>query len=183
MSKYTIELNNEQVEGLKSTSKALKEISQLLVQMADYLVEPKEEVEDNAFPKKGDDYYYMDTCGVVRNRTCVDLVGDTTDSDIMRIAIGNVFRTREEAEFTVERLKVLAELRKYAKGYKFKKGGNSKWYIYCDIYSRTICIDHVVASNFGYGCVYFADEYDAQLAIDNIGEDRLKKYYFMVEED
>ena len=103
------------------------------------------------------------------------------DNDHNRLRFGNVFLTEEDAKFASERLKVIAELKKYAKKFSDEEWLNQsieKHYIIFDYE------DHVI--NIGYVCVtkvsdiYFESEEKAQEAIESVGEDRVKKYYLGV---
>lgn len=99
-----------------------------------------------------------------------------------RLAIGNVLRTREEAEFEVERLKVIHELKMYAEPKSVKWDGEKKHvYIVYDMSSNNIKIEYC----FWYkrDSLYFSSEDRVREAIKAVGEDRVKKYYLGVEED
>ena len=94
-----------------------------------------------------------------------------------------MFLKKKEAKFAVERLKVIAELKKYAKEFSDEEWLNQsivKHYIIFDYE------DHVI--NIGYVCftkvsdIYFESEEKAQEAIEAVGEDRIKKYYLGVKE-
>lgn len=88
--------------------------------------------------------------------------------------MGNAFLTREEAEFERERKKVETILRKYSS--PFEWGGNN--YCLC-LYSRT-SIRSGLNSVYNYGLPCFKSEEIVQKVIDEIGEDRLIKYWFGV---
>lgn len=101
------------------------------------------------------------------------------------LAIGNCFKTREEAEFEVERLKVIKELKDYALKYNeheidWKDKNKEKWFIHYD-YSYSV-IRSVWTYSMVLSTVYFTSSQIADNAIKAIGEDRLKKYYFGIEE-
>ena len=90
--------------------------------------------------------------------------------------IGNCFRTEEEAEWYREHLKVCSELRRMADG-SMKDG---EWFeiVY------TVQLDLVTTcthTKFRFAPYIFASCESAQKAIDTIGEERLKKYWFRVE--
>lgn len=100
-------------------------------------------------------------------------------------AIGNCFKTKAEAEFAVEKLKVIAELRRIAEKYNefmdWSDMDDMKW---CIMYNHTdktfyICSQSYIQSE----TIYFSSKEIAQKAIKLIGEDRLKKYYFEVQEE
>ena len=60
--------------------------------------------------KYGDKYFILTALG-----TIMPVIWHNDSSDHNRLSFGNVFLTEEEVEFTRERLKVIAELKKYAK--------------------------------------------------------------------
>ena len=98
-------------------------------------------------------------------------MGDEAEDDIY--AIGNVFRTQEEAEFRVEQLKVEAELRRFSR--KFV-AGERNYSFYFDHRINCIC-----TTDYSYtqeDNIHFASEEIAQKAIDTVGEERIKRYYF-----
>ena len=97
--------------------------------------------------------------------------------DKTRYELDNVFRTEEEAKFKVEQIKVEAELRKFARPFVVNKGNFMLRY---DHYR-----DEILIEDFGFiqfSNIYFSSKEIAQKAIATVGEERIKKYYFGVEE-
>ncbi|MBS5596877.1 nucleoside 2-deoxyribosyltransferase [Peptostreptococcus sp.] len=123
-------------------------------------------------PKRGDRYYYVNSFGNVYGDEWSDSV-----ADIDRLEIGNVFKTEKEAEFEVERLKILAIIRKYSRPFKKE---DENWSIYFD--ETENFITYYVWGHINFSVPIFESREMAQKVIDEIGEDRLKKYYFRVEE-
>lgn len=126
-------------------------------------------------PKYGDPSWLIHNYGGVGQ-----YIWDDDAPDRGRLSIGNVFHTREDAEFMVERLKVLAELRRLAKGFvpDWENKYQSKWSIKYDLTG--------IGADVNWGInraapVYFQSQEDAQTAIEAVGVERLKRYYFMVE--
>ncbi len=127
--------------------------------------------------KEEDKYYYINCYGEI-DSTFYD-----RDEDVDIIKCGNAFLTREEAEHEVERRKCEAILLKYGTR-DFISLGNinvSKYYIYYDNYINALTIQFRSRLNY-QGTIYFKSEELAQKAIDECGEDRLKKYVFNVKE-
>ena len=91
-------------------------------------------------------------------------------------AIGNVFRTEEDAKFAMERLKVLHEMYQMADG----DIEHLRFIIVLDTYKMKFVISRYASTAFGVPT--FASERSAEACIDKIGKDRLKKYYFGVKE-
>lgn len=98
-------------------------------------------------------------------------------NDEREYEIGNIFRTRTEAEFEAERLKVLAEMREWA-------GSWDDIYVLTYIGSKDIVsFSNVVMVRNTFGEMRFATEKDAKNCIKTVGADRIKKYYFMIPEE
>ena len=60
-------------------------------------------------PNYGRKYFYINDCGGIMNSEWYD---DRIDSEFYKI--GNCFKTKEEAEFELERIKVKTELRRFS---------------------------------------------------------------------
>lgn len=141
-------------------------------------INKQEEPERRWKPKLGDIYYLIDGDGEV---LCSHWDNIAIDRD--RYALGNCFKTREEAEFVVEQLKVLVELKEYADDDKKWNCSNAHWCIAYDADEGCIdndgCYHNIISAPFN---IYFSSKEQAQKAIDAIGKERLKKYYFCVED-
>ena len=125
------------------------------------------------FPEYGDIYWCIDAEGIVYVNT---FEGIQADRNILEI--GNVFKTAEEAEFAVEKLKVEAELRKYSKLFEY---GKFNYYLFFDIDGNSFRTDFTSYCP-PQGAIYFESEEKAQQAVYTVGEERIKKYLFGVEE-
>lgn len=114
----------------------------------------------------GEQYYVLRTTGDIN----IDNFSSRLDEYIREA--GNVFLTREEAEFEIERRKIEVIMRKYSR--PFKNGMNN----YCIFFyaCESIRVGTLWAFNSGIPC--FETKEIAQKIIDEIGEDRLKKYWF-----
>lgn len=101
--------------------------------------------------------------------------GCTNDND--EYAIGNIFKTKAEAKFAAERMRVLAEMREWAgnwdDGVAIKYDGTNKM----------ISTTFISPRQYTFGEMRFATKADAEGCIKAVGEDRIKKYYFMVPEE
>ena len=103
------------------------------------------------------------------------------EEDEKRLSIGNAFHTKEEAEFALEKLKVIHELKQFA------EPKNIVWNF--NEYHHIIYYDYI-SNEIGYSCssimkfsdTTFATEEMARKAVEAVGEDRIKKYYLEVEE-
>lgn len=126
-------------------------------------------------PEKRTQYYVIHGDGNVE-RICYT----NNPSDNRAILMGNCFRTEEEAKFMAEKLKVIHELEKFAyennEEIDCDNSNKVKYFIIHDHVRRTINIGK------GWECIpfniYFTSEEVAKKAIETIGEERIKKYYF-----
>lgn len=130
--------------------------------------------------KNDDTYYLIDTDGDVMNATWNDI---DIDIDSKFRKIGNVFLTKEEAENDIERRKVETEMLRLGGRREFKNGENN-YYIVCDFDSShfAIRIFNNKSDGFAPMTIYFDSAKDCKNAIKTIGEDRIKKYIFGVDE-
>ena len=122
-------------------------------------------------------YYFIDT--LTDNCICQYYWGDD-DADQYLCSIGNCFETREEAEFALIQLKVLAELKEYADDYMEWDGNNKHYLIHYNTKIDDIDICWFFNNKYVPFNIYFSSEEQARKAVEAIGKDRLKKYYFCV---
>lgn len=127
--------------------------------------------------KEEDKYYYINCYGEI-DSTFYDC-----DEDVDIIKCGNAFLTEKEARFEVERRKCEAILLKYGTRDMMSLGNCciKKFFIICDNSTDKIDIQYCAYMN-RQGIIYFESKELAQKAIDECGEDRLKKYIFNVKE-
>ena len=150
--------------NLQEELKALKE----------RIAEVEEQIKrEQPFPREDDEYWYMNENGDVLR----DEWGDFGYEKSM-LTIGNVFQTENEAEFTVEKLKVEAELRKFSR--PFECGENNHIICIGSNGNRLFTIGRLV--DHYQGAIYFESRDKAQQAIKSVGEERIKKYIFGVED-
>ncbi len=150
--------------NLQEELKALKE----------RIAELEEQVEqEKEFPQVEDDYWYVN--GDAETMLAV-WYGD--DYDKGRLSIDNVFKTRNQVDFVAEKLKVEAELRKFSKPFE---GGKFNYYIFFYFDGDDVEVGYKVSCD-SQGAIYFESEEKAQQAISTVGEDRIKKYLFGVED-
>ena len=151
--------------SLQDELKALKE------RIAELEYHAKEQQE---FPQEGHWYWYITSdAGIGMNSWEGEF-----EFEKEQLSIGNIFRTREEAKFALEKLKVEAELRKFS--VPFKRGGNYTF----NYHHEDEKIVNVYASE-GYqeiGELYFKSNEELNKAIKSVGEERIKKYIFRVED-
>ena len=130
-------------------------------------------------PEKGEEYYYFWAGRVYSCSWNNDFV------DEGKYAIADVFKTKEEAQNAVERLKIRAELQRYADEHNepidWGNDKQDKWYIKFNYWNKTVDYDYFAMAR---GCfqIYFSSEEIAKAAVQAVGEERIKKYLFEVEE-
>lgn len=105
---------------------------------------------------------------------------DTTDRD--RLAIGNCFKTKEGAVFVRERLKVIHELKVAANGFNPLKERADGFILGYDLTFKKVKPVDTHGSGYVFDEIQFQTESQAENAIKQIGEGRLKKYYFCIED-
>lgn len=93
-----------------------------------------------------------------------------------RISIGNCFKTREEAEFEVDRLKVLAELKEFAFEPDWKDGKQDKYALAYNHVNEEV--DYCISIYLKKDEIYFETREDVKNAIERVGKYRIKKYLF-----
>jgi hypothetical protein len=133
-------------------------------------------------PKKGDKYF------IISSRLEVVKFNNQEDSiDKKVINSGNCFKTKEEAQHMVDKLKVIKELQDFAienrdEEIDWYDKEQDKWAICYDIENKEIAYESGKKIKSVPFNVYFATEKDCERAIKTIGEDRIKKYYFDIED-
>lgn len=132
-------------------------------------------------PKNGEEYWYINSCGDVMRTSWNNYCG----LDAEHLIMGNYFKTKEEADFALQKHLVYQELKQFADENNDPiDWGNKKQekYIinYCTAEKKSVFVDGWATYQF-MGCVYFSSMELAKQAIQKVGEDRIKKYLFGVE--
>ena len=139
--------------------------------LKEFLVPPKPKTVWDL--KIKDNYWYINDYN-----DNVKATWDNVMIDNYRRNMGNCFLTKEEAEFEVERRRVEAILLKYGRReFKYDEENYQLSYVYDDY---RIDID-MYALYQNQGCIFFDTEELCQQAIDEAGEDNIKKYIFGVD--
>ena len=127
-------------------------------------------------PELNEDYYYVNQVSATSRA-----VNDEFDIDAARYRTYNCFKTKEQAELEAEKILVRRQLEDIAR--RLNRGVKIDWrddnqYKYCFIYD--VDYQHINQdSNINVirqGAVYCLDKRFLEVAIKEIGEDRLKKY-------
>lgn len=118
--------------------------------------------------------------------TLLKLVEKGNKTNKKRERLGNYFKTEEEAEFARKKHLIYQKLKDYALEHNtedidWENYLQIKYFIYCNTKSNDLCIMDVSEMKIA-GQVYFTSEKIAENAIKYIGEDRIEKYLFGVNE-
>ena len=150
-----------------SLQEELKALKQRIAELEEQAKEKQE------FPQEDDVFCFINTFGKPVESTWGESI-----TNRQLIEIGNMFRTKEQAEFAVEKLKVEAELRKFSRPFK-----EDEYNYFIQIHPSH---NNIVTDSDDYyqtqGTIYFESTTIANEAIDAIGENRIKKYIFGVED-
>ena len=149
------------------------------------IVGEREVVEEPKWkPREGELYFYVNSNGEIEYR----YYKNRNINDKRRICnIGNYFKTDEEAEHMVEKLKVIRELQDFALEHNdeeidWNDVNQEKLYLGMNPKIKSIDIFHTCSWIYLPFNIYFTSEEIAENAIETIGEDRIKKYYFNIED-
>lgn len=130
-------------------------------------------------PKEGDTIFYITETGRVISGTFLSLLPSDND----KVLFNNAFQTREEAEHMLEKIKIINKLKELSNVDFNEDFDEQKWYITYNHRTKSIECDttyHVQRMPF---CIYFKNQEDCGKAIDTIGVENLKKYYFDIKEE
>lgn len=133
--------------------------------------------------RSGEIFFFIGSAGEVWEKDFVP--GNPSDEN--RFLLGNAFPTREAAEFEVERLKVLHEIK------EFIAKNDDKEIDWTDSVEFKYVLTYLIEdSKVSAGVFYSNMKYQKELCassgkvmadmIETIGEERIKKYYFGITE-
>lgn len=122
---------------------------------------------------------------IINGFSVVNSSWDNDNVDYRRYEIGNCFKTEKDAEFALEKLKVEAELRRFAEENNeceidWTDREQNKWLICYNYDSKNIDTgyDNTLRAHY----IYFSSKKIAKQAVEYVGEERLKKYYLGIED-
>ena len=174
--KFKIKLAGGEIKENKFTQETIKNTA---ANDWEIVEEPKNKVYK---PKPQEMYYFLAGDGTPTADHNLD------DGSVEKfISIGNCFETGKEAKHMVEKLKVINELKNFAlennnEKIDWRDKCIGKYFITYDFYDEEISIASYTFRNFLPFEIYFTSKEIAQKAIKTIGADRIKKYYFDIEE-
>lgn len=129
--------------------------------------------------KSGDKCYFVTVVGHIFSGTW-----NNWNTQIENRKLGNVFLTKEDAEYELERRRIENEMLRLGGRRNFKKG-ELNWYIYFGVSvtnKNSIRYNYDIDNNDGRWRIYFDSFKDCSNAVKFIGEDKINKYLFGVEE-
>ena len=146
-----------------------------LTEKATYKEKPK-----SMKPRYGDKCVIISRSGLILNDKWFD-----SEENARCYALGNYFKTKEDAEFALEKQKTLVELRRHAEEHNtcainWKDSNQKKYYIWYDNVSDTVTYSYN-QNIHSLGQIYFSSAEVVSDAIENVGRERIKKYLFGVE--
>ena len=174
---YNVDVSGCSPEVIKAITQTLSRVKEDLQKIADTNKEEnkKKEVNKRWKPNFDEDYFRI---GPFDNITSLKWENDVFDNKHYNTR--NVFKTIEEAEFEVERRKIMIELQNYADKHNEEIAHPS--------YAFWLALDEddmsITVENDSFlppvGTVLFSNGDIAYDAIETIGEDRILKYMFIV---
>lgn len=147
------------------------EIKELIAQKAEAEQKSKPNTIWDLETKDSEEYYYIEASGGIEEGYF-----DSTYDEYVREA-GNAFLTEKEAQFEKERRKVEAIIRKYSKPFEAGKPNHVLVYNHS---SKTTIVDCYRFMDCSSPC--FESKEIAQKVINEIGRNKLEKYWFGVTE-
>ena len=129
-------------------------------------------------PKKGDTYYSISYYGQIRDNIY------TSNIFSEHYKLGNCFKTREEAEFALEKQKLITEIKRYIAEndpdeLDFYNPIQPKYYLTYNYMTKEFSTVNSTAYMI-WNNMCFSTYFDWKKMISDIGEDRIKKYLFEV---
>ena len=172
------------MDALKRIETLEKELAELKKQLEE---EKSKKLARRFKPELGENYWYIDSEGVVQKDKLIDMIKSKILVDA-RYSVGNCFRSWEEADFEVQRLKVIAEMKEFAEPEDATwKNKDDHWYInyWHDNYMEKGNTHLISYSHYDkQGPHIYFDSYEAaEECAKIVGEERIQKYYLRVKED
>lgn len=134
------------------------------------------------------DTYFTIRAGVTGFSCIAEFYWDNSPFAELNYSIGNCFKTAREAKHMVEKLKVIKELQDFAlenntEKIDWKNNKQLKFFINFDRYSNRVeynCTDDTKPLPLN---IYFTSRELTLKAIGKVGEERIKKYYFDIDDE
>lgn len=164
-------------EGKKYNIKVESNTIDLLAQLFEVMSMNEKPEPKQFIPEIGEKFYFLMSPGDIE-----DDVKEIDDDFFNNLyAIGNCFKTKEDAKHAVEKLKVITELKRYASEHneEIDWGNNfqSKYELTYDPNENTVKVVRVSQKGGG---IYFSSFEICMEACIAVGEERIKKYYLNI---
>ena len=166
-------VTNVVMQTLQNTFDSLRKVIE-----TDKEEQKKKETKNHWKPITSEKYFFTYSNGDVDS-----VIWTENKADKGRYGLRNVFRTKEEAEFEVERRKIMTELQNYADEHngEIAHPSDAFWLGFDEDNMLIIVEDDSIFPPVG--TVLFSDADTAYNAIEDIGEDRIIKYMFGIDPD
>ena len=166
-------------------------IKDLLENVQDVVLTPEQEKQIKEYlgikepkrwkPNPGERYWYIPHCSDIASTPWSNYC--ELDADLF--AMGNCFKTKEEAEFALEKHLVYQELKHFAdenndRPIEWENPNAENYHIYFLYEENNLKVSGCWRWQ-DIGQIYFSSKELAEQAIQKVGEDRIKKYLFGVE--
>ena len=175
--RYNVDVSGCSPEVIKAITQTLSRVKEDLQKVADTNKEENKKKESNKRwkPNWGENYFRI---GAFDDITSLKWENDVFDNKHYNAR--DIYKTREEAEFELERRKIMIELQNYADDHngEIAHPSDAFWLVLDeDDMSITVETESYLPP---VGTVLFSDEDTAYDAIKAIGEDRILKYMFKI---
>lgn len=139
------------------------------------MIDTPETVQKHWEPTEGEQYFYLWGTG----KKDGGVFTTENQKDVMRLAVGNCFKTEEERDAAAEYLMIVAELKRFAIDHNDEidwDDHSQRKYKLC--WNReTEKVDSTWSRRKITDGIYFSSHEVAMAAVDAVGEDRIKKFY------
>ncbi len=174
---YNVDVSGCSPEVIKAITQTLSRVKEDLQKVANTNKEEnkKKETDKRWKPNLGENYFRINSCDDI---TFIRWDNDFLDNKYYNFR--DIYKTKEEAEFEVERRKIMIELQNYADEHngEIDHPSDALWIAFDeDDMSITVETESYLPP---VGAVLFSDGGTAYDAIETIGEDRILKYMFRV---
>ena len=127
-------------------------------------------------PRECDEYYVINSESGIEKR-----YWNNDEYDIGSYELGDCFRTEEEVEKTLKKIKIYTQLKRYAEEHNtekidWKDYHQNKWLIYSLRCNSELCTKNSFDKKY-INQIYFTSEEECEQAIEEIGEDNIKKLF------
>ena len=150
------------------------ELKELIGALQGMLSAP-ETVQKHWEPTEGEQYFYLWGTG----KKDGGVFTTENQKDVMRLAVGNCFKTEEERDAAAEYLMIVAELKRFAIDHNDEidwDDHSQRKYKLC--WNReTEKVDSTWSRRKITDGIYFSSHEVAMAAVEAVGEDRIKKFY------